>query len=609
MVDDSGTPASSEVTLDPVPDTPSRNPRALWGVLAVIAVVTGAVVAISGGGDGDRSRLPVSLGAWSAHEGAGVAADMSLAAWVTYIAGDELPALGGEGPAYKLAGSVDEAAVRRLAAALGLDAEPQREDRTWRVIADSQVLEVYEDAGGSWWYSLGVDGGTVSSGSAEEPCVGGPATDCGPVDLGECAPEADCLEPAPRPVPAPQPPANLPSEGEARTIALDLLSATGMDLTDAKITVDGPHDAWYVSVEPVVDGLPVSGWVSSVSVGANGTITNASGTLAAPELVGEYPLVDTRAAIDRLNAQQGGFGGGPVPLGIADDDVVTDARGLDEEAAARCREDGSCAEAGAIAGSAPTTTEVQQCKTQPDGSEICEAIGVPVPPIDCYVPIPPVAEPGTAPGEGAPDAGVSHTVTDCFPPDVCHEQVVPSAGGGTDATALIDCFPTEPVPEPEPVDVVLTTAERVLVLLPAIDGSGDSYLLTGYRFSSSDGAIVEVAAVDDDSLAPTPEGDEPAEPGAPPAEDPVVLEPGATPEVGVGYYVEVAVTHCPEIIFDDRRWVPADVFDPSGWSTPTEGGTFTLSSPDEGEFVGDLEGTKRARFVAHGPSDEPVNCA
>ncbi|MGQ0431137.1 MAG: hypothetical protein ACT452_01870, partial [Microthrixaceae bacterium] len=362
MVDESAQPADEEIALRPVavgPDAATRR-RALWGVLAAVAVVTGAVV-VSSGGDSRLERLPVTLGSSGGREAAGaMSADMSLA-WVTYKAGDGLPALGGKAAAYRLDGRVDEARVRALAEALDLQGDPTHDEGIWRVTAGDAVLEVYEDNGSSWWYSA--NQGTISSGggsagcdptgtkcevtasgsASAEPATTVPAEECGTEGVScasdtptsDCPPNAQCVEPSPPPEPpcatdadcstepacppdtrcaAPEPilpPADLPTKVEARELALDLLTAAGMDVGDAKVTVDGPYDAWYVNVEPVVDGLPVSGWVASVSVGSKGAIVNASGSMATLERLGDYPLIDTRAAIDRLNEMQGGFGGGP----------------------------------------------------------------------------------------------------------------------------------------------------------------------------------------------------------------------------------------------------------------------------------------------------------
>src|SRR3546814_9929852 len=96
---------------------------------------------------------------------------------------------------------------------------------------------------------------------------------------------------------------SLPSKEDAEQIALDLLAATGLEVDGAKVSVEGPYDAWYVIVEPMLEGLPVAGWTSSVGVGPEGKVLHASGTLASAERLGDYPLITTTAAIERLNAQ------------------------------------------------------------------------------------------------------------------------------------------------------------------------------------------------------------------------------------------------------------------------------------------------------------------
>lgn len=631
MVEETGDTSHEDLTLEPARPVTKRAPRSLWAVLAVIAVATGALV-VTSGGEGGPPRLPIALGAsGGAREAAGaMSADMALA-WVTYLAGDDLPALGGEAPAYKIVGTVDEARVRALAAALGLDGDPARDGTLWRVESADGILEVYEEGGGSWWYSLSqpsVDGGGSSAGcepgpaeecAVPEPRVDEPATTVPPecaadgadcVTTFECPPDADCAAPEPiLPVPA----ADLPSEEEARQIALDLLAqATGIDLADAKVTVDGPYDAWYVMVEPRLDGTPVSGWQASVGVGPQGQILNAAGTLGTAERVGAYPLIDTRAAIDRLNEMQGGYYGDPMPLGAPD--------GVSRDAAVAVAEDPASTEPDV----APTTTSVApQCKVQPDGSEICEYSSVGVA-IGC-----PEQAPAPKPYPGV----------DCGQTGVCYEPVPPVEGDGVPETTLVpspECTEPYPYPEPEPVEITLHEAESVLIAMPALDGGSEMYLVPGYRLSGDDGAVVEVIAVADDSLAPTttvPATTETTQGSTPPSTscetvteddgsgtthtvqtcpepsgDPMILEEGQEPEIGVGYYVGEVNTHCGWFTWAGRWWA-TDEPTPLPWSTPTEGGTFTLSTPDEGTFVGDAEGTKTAVFSARGPESELPLCA
>jgi hypothetical protein len=608
MADD--TPGD-ELTLEPTATATRPRRRALWGALAAVAVAAGALAVTSGGGEDERPVLPVALGATGGRDSAAggaapTSADLRIG-WITYVAGDGLPALGGEGTAYRLDGSVDEARVRALADELGLEGDVTHQDRYWHLEGADGVLEVYDDGGGSWWYSQSV-GDTASgssSGGGSAGCEGGPAVDCAvdtPLtvdpattipadecaklggdcattpDTAACGPNAECIDPmppecapdtgcvAPPPI-EPTPPADLPTKEAAREIALDLLTATGMDVEGAKVTVDGPYDAWYVTVEPVLDGLPVSGWMASVGVGSKGVVTSASGTFAEPESLGTYPLIDTRAAIDRLNEQQGQWAPYPMPLGVADDTPVAD--------------DASSA-GGAAEGS---------CSTQPDGSEVCSSTGTAV---------------------------------------ACAEAAEPRASDGGAATTIVTpCPAPEPTPvDPEPIEVTLTDAERILVLLPSLDGSGDAYLLPGYRFSGADGAMAEVAAVADESLAPTttvpstdptdtttcevlveddgsgtthtvnpcPEEIQPSQP------DLTHLSEGEQPQVGVAYYVDLTVMtgHCSWVTAQvgDRWWIAQlSNEELASWSTPTEGGSFTLTDADHATFVGDAAGTKVADLV------------
>lgn len=649
MVDYRTSSSGGELTLDP--PAPARRSRrtALWGVLAVVAVAAGALAVTSGGGSDDElPKLPVALGADGGGAGreATMSADMSMAAWVTYVAGEDLPALGGEAPAYRVTGSIDETNVRALADALGMDGEPTEQDGYWHLEAGDATLDVYPGTGGAWSYwveqgtRLDVGSGSTGSSTGSAGCADG-ATTCTtivtePADtpVADCAPGTKCVEPTPvttSPCPPdamctlpveecppnadcaiPEPvqttvPIDLPSEDEARRIALDLLTSTGMDVADAKVTVDGPYDAWYVNVEPTVDGTPVSGWYASVSVGSQGTVLNANGILTGAERLGDYPVLDTTAAIDRLNAQQGDWQAYPLDEDLsARSGPVSTSVSASASAGASSEDSAASAPAAGTSQSETIATSVEpvepSCKEQPDGREICEPVT-------------------TVPGE-------------CVP-------IVPGQTPDGEVPAIAQCAEPmpmpEPVPEPEPIEVVLTEAERILVLLPAIDDSGDSYLVPGYRLGAEDGTSVDVAAVADESLAPTTTVEEetpqtrPATPGQEcevlteddgsgtthtvqtcpggiQPSDPEVrhLSDGETPELGVAYYVDVE-THCGSIVWAGRWWRTAAPT-PLGWSSPTEGGSFTLTTPDEGIFVGDAAGTKTATFTSQGAAADIPGC-
>ncbi|MGF2075585.1 hypothetical protein, partial [Enterococcus casseliflavus] len=86
-----------------------------------------------------------------------------------YVPGDDLPALGGEATAYRLDGDVDEARVRTLADALGLDGPVDDEgDGSWSVAGDHGSLDVYP---GGWSYYTGDQDCAVSSDGSIGGCT------------------------------------------------------------------------------------------------------------------------------------------------------------------------------------------------------------------------------------------------------------------------------------------------------------------------------------------------------------------------------------------------------------------------------------------------------
>lgn len=539
---------------------PGPRRTALWAVVAVVAVVAGALVVARPGDDADPPALPISLGA-STFETASAAADAMLA-WIRYEAGAELPALGGDGTAYRVRPAVTADSVRRLADALGLSGDVVEHGTVRRVVDDVAGLLEVDAATGWWWFSSGhrSAGGTSSGGAGDvgvdvgctepeertcatavpRPALDAPVSDgCGPADeacgpattdpsdvactaigcpepgAGEGAdaciaiypPEPECIEPVrPEPVPLPMPePAvpveDLPDEAEARRIALDLLAAAGTDVRDAEVRAEAMPHAWHVSVEPVLDGTPVSAWTTSVTVGPDGAVLGAGGQMATAEAVGRYPLIDTAAAIERLEV---GFGAGPA-VGAAEPAVD-----------AATRTEAATGQAGA--GAAPAPPATAPCRADAPEDELIRCRGA-------------VATPSSAAcddGSGAaaepqPDDPCRSATTVCVAepgtdPAGCADPAVP--------TTLAADLPADPSAGGEPLVVTLTRAERILTAAPATDGSTDTYLVPAYRLSSDDGHVVEVIALPDESVA-TPEP-----PDTTVGEDPPATEPGVVDPVG-----------------------------------------------------------------------------
>lgn len=420
--------------------------RALWGVLAAVAVGVGAVAVNSA--DDDPPRLPVALGAEGASKEAAMA-DMSMLANIVYVAGPKLPSLGDDAPAYRLTSEMDEATVRRLADALGLAGEPQQDGRLWRITDGQHTLELNPGMGASWWY--GDTSATTSSVSVDETAAREALLDClEPEDKTD----VNCVPVTTLPTPAD----DLPSETEARRIALDLFEATGVDTDSAVVTVDGPYEGWYVNVEVAEDGLP-TGLYSSVTVGPHGAIQWASGTIAEATEVGTYPTVDTAEAIERLNAGYGGFDGGGSSTATATDTAT------------------------ASSGTEPATDPAT-------GPAVVQAV-----------------DPSPERSKVAPPPGVSEcAVSDdgreiCSTPDYLCTDVPATtiAGGEVTPDAAAGCAN---VPPAEPTEIVLDDATPILMLVGASDGSEDGYLVPGYRFTGADGVVVDQVAIGDGALEP-----------------------------------------------------------------------------------------------------------
>jgi hypothetical protein len=93
----------------------------------------------------------------------------------------------------------------------------------------------------------------------------------------------------------------LPSDDEARRITLDLLETTGVDLDGAEVSISRGLTEVAVNVVPRFDGLLMPDAQMYVAVGVDDRITSAAGTFAHLDELGDYPLVDIPAALDRLS--------------------------------------------------------------------------------------------------------------------------------------------------------------------------------------------------------------------------------------------------------------------------------------------------------------------
>jgi hypothetical protein len=282
-------------------------PAALAAVL-VLGACGSADDAAPPVGSGLRAPTPIEFttggsGDRVSSEAAVAADDMGMIApWfdVEYVLGDGLVAPADDtGYVYDASAEVTAAQVAALAAALGVEGEPVRVDDgwmvSWRVGPDdgsAPSLWVNDDAQQYWNYSSA----WAEDVMVREACA--VSVDSEGVETIE-----DC--------PEPEPPVGVPTAAEAEQRVREALTSLGIDPTSVEF--DTYADDWSASVT-ANDRIDARGDLRSwyFSFGAEGVMQYAGGTLASPEAVGPYPLVDIATAFERLQDQTYGWsmGGG-----------------------------------------------------------------------------------------------------------------------------------------------------------------------------------------------------------------------------------------------------------------------------------------------------------
>jgi len=304
-----------------------------------------------------------------------------------------------------------------------------------------------------------------------------PATDVPP-----CVPGPAVLCPAGAPI-ADEPVPGLPSEDEATVIATEMLEAAGIDVAGARTRTSGGIGEWYVEVEPALDGIPAPGLASSVSVGPDGVVPSASGPVAIPAELGDYALLSTAEAIDRLNEAGSVWATGGGAAGAAEDAVSTEI-----------------APQGQPAEAIPTTGTAPQGLRQQGDVPARTPGGPPMTPGTALPPDPTIAPPDDA---SAPTNSVTTVPATTVPGD----PGTPPTEPAVPPTSVADPGGPGPTVTPGPADpapaqrITLTEVELVLIAVPSWDDSG-TYLVPGYRFTDGTGIQATIPAVVDASLLP-----------------------------------------------------------------------------------------------------------
>lgn len=269
-------------------------------------------IELTSGGSGNATDGRVAN---ASVEGA-LAEDMMIAPWfdIEYVLGDGLVAPTDDtGYVYDATAEPTADQVAQLAAALGVVGEPVLIDdgysTSWRVGPDdgsAASLWVSGDAQQWWNYnSAWADQGDA----VREACAVS-------VDSEGNETVEDC--------PEPEPPSGVLAADQAEQRARELLVAIGVD--PATVELETYADEWFASVtaNDTTDArVAINSW--NFGFGAEGVLQYAGGSLATPQPVGPYPLIDVAAAFERLQDQSwAGFmtRGLDTPM-LATDDAAT----------------------------------------------------------------------------------------------------------------------------------------------------------------------------------------------------------------------------------------------------------------------------------------------
>ncbi|MFF8988472.1 hypothetical protein ACF09H_00585 [Streptomyces sp. NPDC014983] len=191
-----------------------------------------------------------------------------------YVAQGGLPRGPGSAPVYGPGAEVGEDQVVRLAKALGMTGTPVVEGHGWRVggkDGSGPTLRVNRDAPGSWTFSRYAPG--------TDDCKKGPLCATGPVG------------PTGAPV----------SEAAAEKAAAPVLAAAGLGgaKTDASQVMGQQR---VVTADPVVGGLPTTGWTTGLTIGRQGELVGGHGMLSTPAKGATYPVLGAEKTLALMNA-------------------------------------------------------------------------------------------------------------------------------------------------------------------------------------------------------------------------------------------------------------------------------------------------------------------
>lgn len=262
-------------------------------------MATLGLIATACGDDPDSSGPPVLVVTGSATNSPTASADAALGApegkmwapWrMNFVAGADLPALDSDAKSYVIpSGSVSQSDMADVAAAFGVSGD---------------AVELDANLGGG--YRFGSEDGSTSSlwisGDAMRYWSYSPEWDSSAMAGCAIAPSPDgTVSSSPDECARPEPPTNVPTEDEARSLFADIVERVGFDAND--MVLESYADEWSATVygSLKIDGVR-SPLTISVGFGGEGAVTYANGFLGQIADGATYPRIGTAAALERLNS-------------------------------------------------------------------------------------------------------------------------------------------------------------------------------------------------------------------------------------------------------------------------------------------------------------------
>jgi len=270
--------------------------------LTLALFATLGLIATACGDDPDASGPPVLVVTGGSGGAPNASADMAAIEeskmgapypyQMRFVAGADLPALDSDAKSYTLsAGSYSADDVTAIASVFGvsgdvveLGADVGGGYRIGSEDGSTDSLWASGDASGYWYFSPKYDESMMSRGCTVAVSPDGTVSS----EPVECE--------------TPEPPANVPSEDEARSLFATMVSDMGLDADD--MVLETYADEWSASVYGylLIDGVR-SPLTVNVGFGGEGAVTWASGFLGDIVSGAEYPRIGTTAGLERLNDQ------------------------------------------------------------------------------------------------------------------------------------------------------------------------------------------------------------------------------------------------------------------------------------------------------------------